>query len=229
MSDQEPQTEDSVQTKFAKLMAKFLQENGFPPSILNSRSFEVLMETIAQCGPDCEFPSQEELSGPLTGDVMNWVAERRKKHERAWEWHGCTLMMDSWTHPGRRLHLLTFMVGSVEGIFFLGSADASYATNHADLLAELIAERIDEVGRDKVVQVVTDNSHNLKAACKILMDRIPTLFWTPYTVLDPLCFPVLGPYVEGHWEAARVQEAYSTGQACDHIYLQAWKISQCIV
>jgi len=60
------------------------------------------------------------------------------------------------------------MVGSVEGIFFLGSADASYATDHADLLAELIEERIDEVGRDKVVQVVTDNSHNLKAACKIL-------------------------------------------------------------
>jgi hypothetical protein len=179
MSDQEPPTEGSVQAKFAKLIAKFLQENGFPPSIIDSRSFKVLMDTIAQCGPDCEFPSQEELNGPLTDEVMNWVSERRKKHERAWEWHGCTLMVDSWTHPGRRLHLLTFMVGSVEGVFFLGSADASYATDHADLLAELIEERIDEVGRDKVLQVVTGNSHNLKAACKILMDRIPTLFWTP--------------------------------------------------
>jgi len=115
MSDQEPPTEGSVQAQFVKLMAKFLQENGFPPSIIDSRSFKVLMETITQCGPDCEFPSQEELSGPLTKEVMSWVAEWRKKHERAWEWHGCTLMVDSWTHPGRRLHLLTFMVGSVEG------------------------------------------------------------------------------------------------------------------
>ena len=75
--------------------------------------------------------------------------------------------------------MLRFMVGSVEGIFFLGSADATYASDHPDLLAGLIEERIEGIGRDKVVQVVTDNSHNLKEACMILMDRIPTLFWTP--------------------------------------------------
>ena len=168
-----------LHAQFTKLMTKFLQENDLPPSVIDNMNFDIMMEAIRQCGPNYVFPSQEELNGPLFEKEMNWVAERRQKHEKAWEWHGCTLMVDSWIHPRRNLHLLRFMVGSVEGIFFLGSADATYASDHPDLLAGLIEERIQGIGRDKVVQVVTDNSHNLKEACRILMDRIPTLFWTP--------------------------------------------------
>uniref|UniRef100_A0A0A8Z2W1 DUF659 domain-containing protein n=1 Tax=Arundo donax TaxID=35708 RepID=A0A0A8Z2W1_ARUDO len=87
-------------------------------------------------------------------------------------------MVDSWTDSWRNLHLLSFMVSSVEGIFFLGSADASYLSDDSDL-ADLIEDRIESIGRDKVVQVVTDNSHRLRSACRLLMERIPLLFWTP--------------------------------------------------
>ena len=168
-----------LDAKFTKLMAKFLQENDLPPSVIDNINFDIMLEAVRQFGPNFVPPSKEEMDGPLFEKAMNRVAERRQKHEKAWEWHGCTLMVDSWIHPRRNLHLLRFMVGSVEGIFFLGSADATYASDHPDLLAGLIEERIEGIGRDKVVQVVTDNSHNLKEACMILMDRIPTLFWTP--------------------------------------------------
>ncbi|CAD6272438.1 unnamed protein product [Miscanthus lutarioriparius] len=47
------------------------------------------------------------------------------------------------------------------------------------LLQECVKEKIEDIGRDNVVQVVTDNGANYKAAGKILMDRIPTLFWSP--------------------------------------------------
>lgn len=178
MSGQEPPNKERHAT-FTELMTKFLQENNLPPSIINNRNFDVLMETIAQCGPDFVLPSQEELAGPLFEKQLNRMDEVKNRHEKAWERHGCTLMVDSWTHPWKSLHLLRFMVGSVEGVFFLGSADASYASDRADLLAQLIEKWIEDIGKDKVVQVVTANSHNLKAACTILMDKIPTLFWTP--------------------------------------------------
>jgi hypothetical protein len=145
---------------------------------MNNRSFELMVEAIAQYGPGFVCPSQEELRGPLFEKQMNWVAELRKKHERAWELHGCTLMVDSWTDNERNLHLLSFMVGSVEGIFFLGSADASYLSDYEDL-ADLIEDRIEAIGRKRVVQVVSDNSHKLKAACRLLMERNPSLSWTP--------------------------------------------------
>jgi hypothetical protein len=43
----------------------------------------------------------------------------------------------------------------------------------------MLEKRIDNIGRDKMVQVVTDNGANYKAVGKILMDQIPTLFWSP--------------------------------------------------
>jgi hypothetical protein len=36
-----------------------------------------------------------------------------------------------------------------------------------------------EVGAENVVQVITDNAANYVAAGRMLMDRHPTLFWTP--------------------------------------------------
>jgi hypothetical protein len=47
------------------------------------------------------------------------------------------------------------------------------------MLADLLQEKIEDIGNDNVVQLVTDNGANYKAAGKILMDRIPTLFWSP--------------------------------------------------
>ena len=40
-------------------------------------------------------------------------------------------------------------------------------------------KKIEEIGKDKVVQVVTDNGANFKATGKLLMERIPTIFWSP--------------------------------------------------
>ena len=58
------------------------------------------------------------------------------------------------------------------------SINASGEVHVAYFLADLLEERIEQIGKDKVVQVVTDNGANYKAAGKLLMDRIPTLFWS---------------------------------------------------
>jgi hypothetical protein len=47
------------------------------------------------------------------------------------------------------------------------------------MLAALVEKRIDAIGRDKVVHIVTDNGANFKAAGKLLERKIPHLFWTP--------------------------------------------------
>uniref|UniRef100_A0A8R7PPG5 DUF659 domain-containing protein n=1 Tax=Triticum urartu TaxID=4572 RepID=A0A8R7PPG5_TRIUA len=40
-------------------------------------------------------------------------------------------------------------------------------------------KRINDIGRGYVVQICTDNGANYKAAGRLLMERIPTLWWTP--------------------------------------------------
>lgn len=70
--------------KLNMLWIAFFQDNGIPLSAMNSRSFEVMIEAIAQYGPGFVCPSQEELRGPLFEEVMKGVDELREKHEKAW-------------------------------------------------------------------------------------------------------------------------------------------------
>jgi hypothetical protein len=87
-------------------------------------------------------------------------------------------MSDGWTDRRGR-HLINFLVNSPEGTFFLELVDASSESHDALMLAELLDKRIEQIGRDKVIQVVTDNGANYKAAGRILVQNTPTLFWTP--------------------------------------------------
>ncbi|XP_062200495.1 uncharacterized protein LOC133903176 [Phragmites australis] len=57
--------------------------------------------------------------------------------------------------------------------------DASSEVVDANMLADLLEKKIEKVGKEYVVQIVTDNGSNYKAAGRILMERILTLFWTP--------------------------------------------------
>jgi hypothetical protein len=102
----------------------------------------------------------------------------REDHERAWKHYGCTLMSDGWTDKRGR-HLINFLVNSPEGTYFLESVDASSEIHDSFMLAGLLEKKVEEIGKENVVQVVTDNGAKYKAAGTILMDRIPTLFWSP--------------------------------------------------
>jgi hypothetical protein len=56
------------------------------------------------------------------------------------------------------------------------SIDASSEIANASMLADLLEQQIDKIGRENVVQVVTNNGANFKAAGRLFMDRIHHLF-----------------------------------------------------
>ena len=87
-------------------------------------------------------------------------------------------MSDGW-FDRRGHHLINFLINSPEGIYFLESIDASSEVHDAYMLVGLLEKKVEEIGKDKVVQVITDNGANFKAAGKILMDIIATIFWSP--------------------------------------------------
>ncbi|XP_026384974.1 uncharacterized protein LOC113280578 [Papaver somniferum] len=87
-------------------------------------------------------------------------------------------MSDGWTE-GKKRHLINFLVNFPKGSVFLKSVDASNRTNDADFIRELVNEEIDDVGKENVVQFITDNGSNFKKAGKDLMLEYPNLFLTP--------------------------------------------------
>ncbi|XP_066373317.1 uncharacterized protein [Miscanthus floridulus] len=143
-----------------------------------ARKFHIAVEATAQYGSGYKPPTPYQLGGPLLQEAVKSTSTMREEHERAWKHYGCTLMSNGWSDRRGR-HLINFLVNSPEGAYFLESIDASSEVHDAYMLAGLLEKKVEEIGKDKVVQVVTDNGANFKAAVKILMDRIPTIFWSP--------------------------------------------------
>ncbi|KAL5667226.1 hypothetical protein ACJX0J_019447 [Zea mays] len=65
-------------------------------------------------------------------------------------------------HHERGQHLINILVNGLEGTYFLESIDASGEQRNAILLAHLLENIIDNIGINKVVQVVTYNCANYK-------------------------------------------------------------------
>jgi hypothetical protein len=122
--------------------------------------------------------SMHEVREHLLHECVNDTSKARDDHELAWKFYDCTLMLDGWTDRRGR-HLINFLVNSPVGTYFLESVDASAEAHDASMLADLLEKRILNIGKEKVVQVVTDNGANYKVVGRILMQRFPTLFWTP--------------------------------------------------
>lgn len=103
---------------------------------------------------------------------------------------------------------------------FIKSIDASGQFKNATYLCEAIEDVIADVGEENVVQVVTDNAANYVAAGKLLMERHPTIFWTPCAAhcID-LMLEDLGklPWIKTCVEAAK--------NVCKFVYNHTWVLN----
>jgi len=87
-------------------------------------------------------------------------------------------MSDGWTDKKRRC-ICNFLVNSPKGIvffFFLSSVDTSNMSKTADKVFEMLDAIVERIGEENVVQVVTDNAANYKAAGQLLMEKRKSLF-----------------------------------------------------
>ncbi|KAG2572458.1 hypothetical protein PVAP13_7KG180555 [Panicum virgatum] len=159
-------------------ISSFLVSGPVKPQTQKYSKSEIMLESIGQYGHGYRSPTYHDIRGPLLERAVERTAILRKKHEEAWKEYGCTIMSDGWTDTSHR-HLINFLANSPAGTFFLGSVNASSEVADANMLADLLENQIDKVGKEYVVQLVTDNGANFKAAGRILMERIPHLFWTP--------------------------------------------------
>ena len=160
-------------------IAKFFYACGIPFNAANSRHYEVMIESVGQYGPGLVPPSYHQLRVPLLEKVKKQTDQLRLKHESAWKKYGCTLMSDGWTDRRGR-HLINFLANSPDGTFFMGSVDASSESHDHLMLADLLQAKIEEIGKEYVVQIVTDNGANYKKAGQLLTtERFPPMFWTP--------------------------------------------------
>eukprot|EP00253_Pinus_taeda_P012389 PITA_12389 len=104
--------------------------------------------------------------------------KRLKDFRGSWAQTRCIVMSNGRTDQKGRT-LINFLVSCPKGTMFIKSVHASAQIKDARTLCDLLDVFILEVGAENVVQVITDNAANYVVADRMLMDRHPTLFWTP--------------------------------------------------
>lgn len=98
-----------------------------------------------------------------------------------WSQKGVSIVSDGWSEVQKR-PLINFMVVSDGQAMFLKAIDCLGITQDNLFITNLIKEVINEIGHEKVVQVVTDNATNCKVAGQIIESLYPTVVWTPCVV-----------------------------------------------
>ena len=85
-------------------------------------------------------------------------------------------MFDGWTDKKRR-SICNFLVSSPKGTIFLYSLDTYDISKTTDKVFKMLDDVVKFVGEENVVQVITDNVANFKAARELLMHTQPHLYW----------------------------------------------------
>jgi len=75
--------------------------------------------------------------------------------------------------------VINVLVNSPRGSVFLESYDASDSSTDSNKMFNLFEKTIMKIGKENVVQVVTDNASENKKAGNMLKGVFPHIFWTP--------------------------------------------------
>lgn len=160
-----------------QFLARWVYEAGIPFHSISHDSFERFVEAVGQFGPGYKPPTQYQLREPLLKKEVEKTKQSLKVQEEEWEKTGCSIMTDAWTDRKRR-SIMNLCVNSRVGTSFLSSKEDSAESHTAEHIFEYVDKCIEEVGPEKVVQVVTDNASNNMAAANLLMTKRPNMFWT---------------------------------------------------
>jgi len=114
--------------------------------------------------------------------------------KKTWSTKGVTIAADGWSDSQRR-PLINFLAVTKSGPIFLKCENTEGKVKTKEYIVGLLVEVIEKVGPKNVVQVITDNAANCKAAGLIVEAMYKNIFWTPCVVrtlnlaLKNICAP----------------------------------------
>ncbi|XP_023644444.1 uncharacterized protein LOC111832365 [Capsella rubella] len=126
-------------------------------------------------------PGYNKLRTTLLQKERNHVEGLLVPLKSTWREKGMKIVSDGWSDPTRK-PLINFIGISGSAPLFLKAVDCFGEVKDKFFISNLMKEVINEVGHQKVVQIITDNAANCKAAGEIIECSYPHIYWTPCVV-----------------------------------------------
>ncbi|KAL6841160.1 hypothetical protein ACP4OV_029129 [Aristida adscensionis] len=157
----------------------WFNEAGIPFNTVCLKSFDIMLEAIAEFSPGLHGPSLDELHGPLLQTQVLEINDSIEALKKSWASEGCSIQVDIGLHDNDGRHI-NLAVHCPQGVSFLRSIhlspnDFNY---NEERICQLVDSCIEMVGVENVVQVISD-IHPETMGAKMLTAKRPNIFWTP--------------------------------------------------
>ena len=170
--------ENASQQQADAALARFFYVNGIPFAAADSKYFKEALRAVSLFGPNYKPPGREELSETLLQEEVCDVTKKLEKFKNQMSSTGGTLVIDGWTSVQNR-SIINLLLVTAEGSVFLDAVDVSGKTKDAKFIADILAESMEAVGPENIVQVVSDSAANCVAGRNILAGRYPDIVFSP--------------------------------------------------
>ncbi|GMP99210.1 hypothetical protein CsSME_00046772 [Camellia sinensis var. sinensis] len=158
--------------------ARWMYDAGIPFNVVNYESFGPMIEAIGQYGPGMKPPTYHEVRVTQLKKEVKHTEDLMKYHKEDCAKYGCSIKADGWTDKRGRT-LINFLVNCPRGTMFVELVDASSYSKDGQKLFELLDKFVEKVGKENVVQVITDSAAANVLAGRFLEAKYEQLYWTP--------------------------------------------------
>ncbi|KAL2905823.1 Hydroxyacid-oxoacid transhydrogenase mitochondrial [Bienertia sinuspersici] len=146
-------------------IVRFLCANGVPFNVLRSPEFGSMVDTLKHAPKDYKPLSADKARTSVLDEVKRDVEKELAPIKDTWGTQGMSIVSDGWTNV-KHQPLINVVASNSRGSMFLYAEDFSGVEKTGKANADFLLTSIDEVGPSNVLQVVTDNAANCKAAGK---------------------------------------------------------------
>ncbi|CAL5098119.1 unnamed protein product [Urochloa decumbens] len=160
---------------------KFIAANGISFNVLRSPYYSEMVSAINNAPKGYKGPGSEKGRTTLLDALKRNVENDLSPVRDTWLTQGVSVVSDGWTNI-KGQPLINVLASNSVGSCFLYAEDYSGIEKTGDAIAEFLLKAIEEIGPKNVIQVVTDNASNCKAAGREIQKVHKHIFWSPCVV-----------------------------------------------
>eukprot|EP00253_Pinus_taeda_P014411 PITA_14411 len=162
-------------------VARCIYACGIPFNVVPSPYWQDVIRAINKAPQGYKGPNYEKVRTQLLKIGKELVEDIFSPIRSSWNSSGVTIVSDGWTDTRHR-PLINIIATSPKGAMFIKAEDYSGEVKDAQFIADVIIKAIEQIGPNKVVQVITENAPVCNAVGLIIEGRYDHIFWTPCIV-----------------------------------------------
>ncbi|KAJ9564787.1 hypothetical protein OSB04_000753 [Centaurea solstitialis] len=155
--------------------------NGIPFNVLRNPQFVEMVNAIKRAPDGYKPPSYEKARTVLLDECVRDVEKDLTPVKDTWYTQGVSIVSDGWSNV-KHQPLINVLAVNSRGAMFMFAEDFSGVEKTGVEISKLLLGAIETIGPSNVLQVVTDNAANCKAAGREIEKVYKHVFWSPCCV-----------------------------------------------